>query len=165
MLITSPTRYFNKEKNRYVEYKWKKYIFDNELTELPIWFINIILKHTQTIINDINPTINPTINKSTQTETFDHFIEQNKKIQSYIFELDKMNFDHDQINEKNLCQIAYFLYNISKRCFIILEKINKKLNLNIDIVLIWKKLKQNKKGSDYNFAKLKKFLNSTQLLI
>ena len=44
-IIVPPTKYFNKNLNKEVEYIWEKNIFDNEIEPLPIWIKNILLNN------------------------------------------------------------------------------------------------------------------------
>ena len=49
-VICPPTKYFNKNLNKEVMYVWEKSIFDDEMTEIPLW-IKKLLQNKQNIKN------------------------------------------------------------------------------------------------------------------
>jgi P4 family phage/plasmid primase-like protien len=153
-IYVPPTKYFNKNVNKEVKYKWENSLFDMEPAIMPKWLKELLLeKHKEKKV------------KNKETKNDDIKIEEidDKQKENKADEIDNdIEFDDDEIEEiiealskkradeyASWINVGMCLYNINKDYIYIWKKFSKKCNEKYDKNACeekWKSFKKNKNG-------------------
>ena len=125
-IIAPPTKYFNKNLNKNVEYQWENSIFDYELSKIPDWIKKLLLEKKEfkkvikkEIIDDILQ--NNVENNIQNLEINEEVPELNFTINEIEYILSMLNDIRFQ-NYNDWLNVGICLYNINFEYWLIWEK-------------------------------------------
>jgi P4 family phage/plasmid primase-like protien len=160
-IIAPPTKYYNKNVGKEVEYIWEKSIFDHEIKSIPLWIKKLLLNKKQ---NDKNMEMTEKKNKIAQQNKLEENI---KKLQSTNGEIEineednELDFSADEIETlinmlsenrwedyNDWVNIGMCLFNINKHYLNAWIRWSKKSDkyADGDCEKKWKSFKKTKEG-------------------
>jgi hypothetical protein len=143
-VIAPPTKYYNKNLNKDVQYKWEKSIFDFEPISVPKWIKKLLLKKTKKF--EKTPVVeNNTVVQNLQIDKEDEDLNFTiADIENILDILDKSRVEiyNDWLS------VGMCLYNINPKYLLLWEKWSQLSNKYEDGICEnkWKSFKKNKDG-------------------